>query len=520
LPSYVKSLVSLDQRSTNGVRNVEHHGASSSLTAISESDEPIMKTGSCRSKMGLADVNTTYKVSIWKTETYKGKRGTTYYVRWGVAGKPWREPFKAKKLAESFRAELVAAARKGEAFDIVTGRPLSMQRTNIAMSWYDFACAFVDMKWPHAAATTRRTNAEALTAITAAMFTSDRGKPDDKVVRSALCRWAFNTSRRTDPDCPAEIRNALRWVETHTRPVSSLNDPAVLRPLLDSLTVRLDGKPAAPTVINRKRIVLNAAAGYAVERKLLTTNPVPALKWKVPRTVRMVDRRSVANPVQARTLLNAVRQQQRTGPRLVAFFGCLYFAALRPEEAVCLKKQNLSLPTQGWGELHLEDVEPHAGKEWTNSGKNRDNRQQLKHRERGEGRTVPCPPELTALLQEHLERFGTAPDGRLFVGERNHEELTQADNPPRLAAGTREDVYRGSGRVTAGQNAVRPTARGCIDLAQWGSARHRRRRLGRPLRRDPPQDLRQVPRRRRRGPAAARSIRPRPPLIPGAPKGR
>lgn len=34
---------------------------------------------------------------------------------------------------------------------------------------------------------------------------------------------------------------------------------------------------------------------------------------------------------------------------------------------------------------------------------------------------MPCPPELTALLHEHLAVFGTGPDGRLFVGERAAE---------------------------------------------------------------------------------------------------
>jgi integrase len=135
-----------------------------------------------------------------------------------------------------------------------------------------------------------------------------------------------------------------------------------------------------------------------------------------------VDRRSVANPTQARSLLGAVAEQQRSGPRLVAFYGCLYFAALRPEEAASLAKHNLALPEKGWGELHIEIAEPHAGKEWTNSGKNRD-RRQLKQRAVGEGRTVPCPPELTALLHQHIETFGTAPDGRLFRGERNNDEL-------------------------------------------------------------------------------------------------
>jgi hypothetical protein len=72
---------------------------------------------------------------------------------------------------------------------------------------------------------------------------------------------------------------------------------------------------------------------------------------------------------------------------------------------------------------HSDKAKPHAGKEWTDSGTMRDKRQQLKHREIGHVRTVPCPPELIALLQDHLKQFGTAPDGRLFRGERNSSEL-------------------------------------------------------------------------------------------------
>jgi integrase len=128
-----------------------------------------------------------------------------------------------------------------------------------------------------------------------------------------------------------------------------------------------------------------------------------------------------ANPIQARTLLHAVGQQ-RGGRRLVAFFGCLYYAALRPEEAISLAKHNLSLPTRGWGELHVERAEPYAGKEWTDSGRSRDQRP-LKQRARGEVRVVPCPPALTELLHTHIAEFGVQPDGRLFVGERNGGEL-------------------------------------------------------------------------------------------------
>ena len=56
-----------------------------------------------------------------------------------------------------------------------------------------------------------------------------------------------------------------------------------------------------------------------------------------------IDRRRVANPIQARTLLHAVGQQ-RGGRRLVAFFGCLYYAALRPEEAISLASRTCRSP--------------------------------------------------------------------------------------------------------------------------------------------------------------------------------
>jgi integrase len=367
-------------------------------------------------------MDTTFDVRIYKTDIYTGRRTTTYKVRWQVAGHRFKRPFKTSALAESFRSELLAAARKGKAFRVSDGLPVTMAPAAKTMGWYDFACAFADMKWPHAAATTRRTHAEALTTATVAMFANERGKPDDKLIRRALCRWGFNTGRRDHPNRPDDVTEALLWIQKHCRQVADLNEPEVLRQVLNSLTIRLDGTPSAPSVANRKRKILGTAMEYAVELKLLEANPIPALKWTPPKATHVIDKRRVANPVQARSLINAVREQRRSGPRLVAFFGCLYFAALRPEEAVGLAKHNLSLPDEGWGELTLDRAEPHAGKEWTNSGCNRDQRQ-LKQRARGETRTVPCPPELTALLHEHMETYGTAEDGRLFTGERNSDEL-------------------------------------------------------------------------------------------------
>lgn len=366
-------------------------------------------------------MTTTYDVRIWKTEQCHGQRGVTYKVRWSVARRRHKKSFRTVALADSFRSGLVSAQRKGEAFAIEAGLPVSTARAEDETSWFDFACRYVDMKWPHAAATYRRAIAEAMLTVTSALIADGaQGKPDDAVIRSALSGWAFNTGRREDPSKPGHISDALRWIARNTQPVSALADPSVLRPVLDAIACRLDGNPVAASVANRKRMVLANALSYAVELRILHANPLPSIKWTRPRAAQALDRRSVANPVQARTLLNGVRQVQRSGPRLVALFGAMYFAALRPEEAVNLRERNLALPAEGWGTIHLEEATPHAGKGWTNSGQARD-RRQLKHRAPGEGRAVPCPPELTALFHEHLTHFGADADGRLFRGEQGRE---------------------------------------------------------------------------------------------------
>jgi integrase len=362
---------------------------------------------------------TTYDVRVWAIDVYRGTKKTTYIVRWKVGNRRWKERFPTRALADSFRSDLVSATRKGEAFDTATGRPVSAARPVQELRWYPFACDYIDMKWPTAAATYRRSLSEALTAITVAMLDSEQDRPEPKVLRSALHRWAFNTGRR-DGECPPEIRSALRWAERNSPLVAELADPAVLRRVLGGISCRLDGKAGAATVVNQRRRVLFNVAEYAVERRCIDTNPLPAMKWKAPKSAGQVDRRSVVNPVQARVLLDSVRLTRRSGPRLVAFFGLMYFSALRPEEAVNVRTANLVLPASGWGELHLDGATPHAGKEWTNSGRERDERQ-LKHRATGEGRTVPVPPELTALLHAHLTEFGTTPDGRLFAGQRAAE---------------------------------------------------------------------------------------------------
>jgi integrase len=78
-----------------------------------------------------------------------------------------------------------------------------------------------------------------------------------------------------------------------------------------------------------------------VELGHLSGNPIASIKWRAPKVTEAVNPRVVINHGQARALLEAVRQLPSGGP-LVAFFGVMYYAALRPGEAVDLRKETLA----------------------------------------------------------------------------------------------------------------------------------------------------------------------------------
>ncbi|NRQ32995.1 tyrosine-type recombinase/integrase [Nonomuraea sp. NN258] len=376
----------------------------------------------------------TYDVRVYKTEVYRGKTTTTYYVRWKVGGKPWRKPFRNAAQADTYRGELQSVARRGEAFSRSTGEPVSWSRTQRAdMSWYDLVCKFVDMKWKAAAPKYRQDIARALTAATPAMYSTTRGKPEDRALRTAMHRWACNSKQRDE--APEETADLLRWLAYNTRPVSALtDDPGLVRDLLDAATSLLNGQRAAPNTVRKHRMLLSNALDYAVELKLLPANPLKTLKWKPPAGSYEVDRRSVVNHTQAKALLAAVKAQQPSGERLVAFFALMYYAALRPEEAINLRRDNITLPplvknsesgeieepANAWGELHLMKAAPYSGREWTDTGAPREERA-LKHRAAGHGRAVPIPPPLVRILRVHLAEFSKGPDGRVFYGVQGGE---------------------------------------------------------------------------------------------------
>lgn len=369
---------------------------------------------------------TTFKVRVFEIQK-RYRQGDTaktrpsrYVVRWSVNGPKFDQSFKHSAQAKGFRSELQAAVGRGEAFDIRSGLPVSMLRPadKPSMSVFEFALEYCTDRWEELKPGSRRNMVADLVEICAHAVHGERGRPDPTALALAL-RQALNVKTRDGAITP-EQEAAVAWVRRQSRDVRELEDPTTFRALVSALDKKQDGTRGAPDTIRLRRTTLNNFIERAQEKDLLDSNPFRAVKIRKNKTaLRELDTRAVVNPTQARTLLLAVRAISH---RLVAFFALMYFAGLRPEEAVNVRKANLSLPEAGWGEIRLERAVPEVGAEWTDSGE-RHEETSLKHREDHESRPVPCCPELTAILHEHLRVVGTAVDGRLFWGERSQGRL-------------------------------------------------------------------------------------------------
>ncbi|GAB6985270.1 tyrosine-type recombinase/integrase [Nocardioides pyridinolyticus] len=380
-------------------------------------------------------MKTSLDVRIYAVLPYRGARGTTYAVRWRVEGQRFRRTFATRKLADAFRAKLNVAGQAGESFVVDNGLPLSMQEPRRERTWIEHAIAYVDAKWPHASPRHRRGIAEALTDFTLATLPEAAGRPSSARVRRVLFRWAFNASAREDP-LEADDATAIAWVQRHSPPLSAFSTSATLRQALDRIALRQDGQPAAASTVARKRATLHNVLEYAVELEIFPSNPLHRVRWRAPRTTEVVDRRVVVNPVQARALLAAVESAY---PTLTAYFACLYYAGLRPAEALELRRDDLQLPETGWGQVLLSRTHQRAGAAWTDASTTGEVRG-LKHRGREATRPVPAHPDLVAALRRHLEHFPTGAQGHLFAARTGR--AGKPLSPPYDALVSAKTIYR------------------------------------------------------------------------------
>ena len=92
----------------------------------------------------------------------------------------------------------------------------------------------------------------------------------------------------------------------------------------------------------------------------------------------------------------------RIRPTLAAFFGCLYYGALRPEEAIVLRLADCHLPRHGWGTLTLTRAAPRAAKAWTGNGSSHE-RRGLTHRPESPSRPSWSPCSTTTSVHAQVK---------------------------------------------------------------------------------------------------------------------
>ncbi|MFC8822572.1 tyrosine-type recombinase/integrase [Streptomyces rochei] len=378
---------------------------------------------------GSARPGYSFDAKLWKV-TKTGRKSRPWRLRWVVAGQVHGDTFTTSALAESRRSELWQAMnRRGEVFEIESGLPESEVRAaaeaaeaadaESSVRWFEFCRRYVAGRWRTSAAKSREGMADGLAAVTLAMVKRGDDAPDDETLRLAF-RWGIVPANEGE-DPPAELKAAYDWLTTTDRPLADLADPEVFEDVVYRVSYKLDGTPAAGDTYKRRRRALNAALEHAVATGELSENPLQRTRQKRVGSKDVVDPRVLVNAVQARQLLTAVSYvgswDRCRGRRLAAFYAVLYYAGLRPAEAVGLRAPDCHLPEQGWGTLTLRETRPVSGKQWTDSGERHD-RRGLKAREASTDRLVPIPPVLVAILQAHLKEFGTAKKRRVFGNER------------------------------------------------------------------------------------------------------
>ncbi|MEU1309625.1 site-specific integrase [Streptomyces cinnamoneus] len=364
-------------------------------------------------------------VRMWKVSKVRSKRAP-YQLRWTVAGKVKTASFSTVTLADSRRSELWQAMRRGEAFDSESGLPESELRAEVEKAkadarpdpnWWEFSREYMAVRWRTAAAKTREGLADSL--ATAALAMAGEGAPAPGEVRRAM-RWGIVPAHQGE-EPPELLKKACAWLAENSLPLSAMKNSGVSEDVHYRLAYKLDGKLAAKETYKRRRRSFNAAMAFAIQCGYLDENPVAELERPVTAQQDPIDPRILMNPAQAREFLTAVSYvgsvHRNRGRRLVAFFGCILYAAMRPAEVVALRLSDCYLPETGWGTLTLRVTRPVSGKKWTDTGERHDKRG-LKMRDPEADRPVPIPPELVAMLLAHLKEFGTAPDGRVFHNER------------------------------------------------------------------------------------------------------
>jgi len=363
------------------------------------------------------------KVSIFDLE----KRKAAWLVRWRVDGSDRMRSFPNKTRADRARRRLCDALDAGERFDARTGFPDSWHETTVSVA--DFAVAWFSRCAPSWSAKNRDVRRQALMhVLTACCDTPVKAEmlDDVRLWISDACTTGTVTAQS------GAVVRAGEWLAIHSLRLDELT-PALLRDgILPGITVNLDGSPAKPSTLAKRRSTLSALLGDAYTDGLIPANPLSGMR----RTSRAssetgeVDSRSIPTPAEFRLFIMAMAAGAPAGRRHVAYLAATLYTGARPGELAALRVGDLALPAEGFGRAVLSGSHTEAS---ARSGEPKSQRG-LKARAGDATRVVSLPPALVVLLRLHLELFPPV-DGYVFRLEGGG---LLSSNQQRLVAAARE----------------------------------------------------------------------------------
>jgi integrase len=335
-------------------------------------------------------------VAVFSVQRRSGERNKRpWIVRWSLLGRQRSRAFRTKAEAERYRSALLVAQQSGEAFDELSGEPLSWQPLADEAQAHEWARRWLAEQWPEWAPRTRASAVEALTRLVPLLVLPTAPDPPPQL-RAHLGTWLRPEGVAVDEACE-------RWLNQWCLQLGQLNRQ-LLATVDQRIAVRDDGEPLGPATAGRYRKVSRACIRRAVELGILDVDPWPPVprgraQRKTARTKRAIPIRSLPDPTTMAKAIDAIASQQPASRTYQVMTAVAYYAGLRPSEVVMLRARALHLPKKGWGRIDVTEAD-------------------VSFDEPGEpktgARSVPIPRQLVDLLQAWVEQHGHAPDDLLF----------------------------------------------------------------------------------------------------------
>jgi integrase len=324
-------------------------------------------------------------VSIWSVYVRNEDVPRPFVARWKVSGKVWPKAFESKALAEDWLSRLRVARNDGERFDPATGLPEAWGVEDPTVA--EWAARWFQIQAPSWRPRSRQSSAEVLTKALP-ILVGKKAPQAPATLGTEIRRWLAD-----DGVMP-------KWLQKWSLPMSALTKPLCEEAAVELYTKK-DGTLAAGSTMQRNRSVVRAMLADAVESGVLHELTWPGApkgkKRAANRVRRAVDVKQLPNPVQARQLIDALVSHQPAshGYRVIA--ASMFFAGMRPSEAMALPIENCTLPADDvtWGSVFVDVTICDAGDLWTKEGEEEGDPKSF-------SREVPIPPELVAILRTHI----------------------------------------------------------------------------------------------------------------------